>query len=114
MCAQMDSLGFVDIPIIAAFNRVKHLTQDVALVREVLLLSKLVEVREQKVRLVGRGWQQWLLPDALESEFQEEDDDVEAIDKDLELAPNGDLTQDEEEVKADIKEEAAEEKETEK
>lgn len=108
----MDSLGFVDIPIIAAFNRVKHLTQDVALVREVLLLSKLVEVREQKVRLVGRGWQQWLLPDAPESEFQE-DDDLEAIDKDLELAPNGDATQDEEEVKADIKEEAAEEKKTE-
>lgn len=68
----MDSLGFVDIPTIAAFNRVKTLTLDLALVREVLLLSDLVEVREQKVRLTSCGWQQWLLPDALASDFEDD------------------------------------------
>lgn len=68
----MDSLGFVDISTIAAFNRVKTLTLDLALVREVLLLSELVEVREQKVRLINRGWQQWLLPDAPASDIKED------------------------------------------
>jgi hypothetical protein len=68
----MDSLGFVEIPTIAAFNRVKTLTLDLVLVREVLLLSDLVEVREQKVRLANRGWQQWLLPDAPASEFKDD------------------------------------------
>ncbi|THH29241.1 hypothetical protein EUX98_g4936 [Antrodiella citrinella] len=59
---QMDSRGWISIPLIASFNRVKQLTVDLQLVRDVLMLSSLVEVRGDFVRM--RAWQQYVLPAA--------------------------------------------------
>ena len=58
----MDAGGWIPIPLLASFNRVKTLTYDVQLVRDVLTLSALVEVRADWVRM--HRWQQWVLPDA--------------------------------------------------
>ncbi|WWD21456.1 hypothetical protein CI109_105941 [Kwoniella shandongensis] len=66
---QMDSEGWIDIAMIASFNRVKNITPDIAIVRECMTLSALLEVREEKVRLAGPGSQQWVLPNAKPSEF---------------------------------------------
>lgn len=73
---QMDSLGFVSLPLLATFNRVKNLTSDLAIVREMFALSKLVEVRGDKVRLANRGWAQWVLPDAKKSDEVDEEEQV--------------------------------------
>ncbi|KAK8847363.1 hypothetical protein IAR55_005220 [Kwoniella newhampshirensis] len=66
---QMDSEGWIDIAMIASFNRVKSITPDVAIVRECMTLSSLLEVREERVRLAGPGSRQWVLPGAKPSEF---------------------------------------------
>jgi la-related protein 1 len=60
----MDSEGWIDIAMIASFNRIKSLTPDVPTVCEVMLLSSLLEVREDKVRLAGAEAKRWVLPDA--------------------------------------------------
>ena len=70
--AQMDTLGFVSIPLIATFNRVKNLTSDLTIVREMMALSTIFEVRGDKVRLSNRGWEQWTLPGAVKSEEVDE------------------------------------------
>ncbi|KAI0070757.1 hypothetical protein K474DRAFT_1669554 [Panus rudis PR-1116 ss-1] len=61
----MDSRGWIFIPLIASFNRVKHLTLDLQLVKDVLALSTLVEVRDNHVRI--HEWQRFVLPDASQS-----------------------------------------------
>ena len=70
----MDSRGWIPIPLIASFNRVRQLTTDAQLVMEVLTLSSLVQVRGDMVRM--GGWEQYVLPDAplsvVESESSEE------------------------------------------
>lgn len=58
----MDSEGWLDISIIASFNRVQNLTQDFNLVRETMSLSAYLEVSEDKVRLAHRRWQEFVLP----------------------------------------------------
>lgn len=58
----MDSRGWIHIPLIASFNRVRSLTLDVQLVRDVLILSSIVQVRYDWVRM--GGWEQYVLPDA--------------------------------------------------
>ena len=73
---QMDSLGWVSLPLLATFNRVKNLTSDLAIVREMFALSKLVEVKGDKVRLVNKGWAQWVLPGAKKSEEQDDEEEV--------------------------------------
>ncbi|TDL24585.1 winged helix DNA-binding domain-containing protein [Rickenella mellea] len=62
---QMDSRGWISIPLIASFNRVKQLTLDAEIVRDVLRLSSLVEVHVggDHVRLKNQ-WSQFVLPDA--------------------------------------------------
>ncbi|CAG8452566.1 12482_t:CDS:10, partial [Acaulospora colombiana] len=45
----------------AGFNRVKALTMDFDLIREALLNSYIVEVKDDKVRK-REGWESWLLP----------------------------------------------------
>lgn len=60
----MDSLGFVSIPMLASFNRVKQLTEDLQLVKDTFAISQFVEVRRDKVRLAYRAWEQWVLPTA--------------------------------------------------
>lgn len=61
---QMDAEGWIEIAMIASFNRIKTLTADVAIVREVMGLSGLLELEADKVRLGGGEWRRWVLPDA--------------------------------------------------
>ncbi|KAI9310740.1 hypothetical protein BX666DRAFT_1825910, partial [Dichotomocladium elegans] len=56
----MDDQGFVDIRIIAGFNRIKSLTTELQLIREALQDSQLLEVKDDKLRK-REGWQTWLL-----------------------------------------------------
>ena len=63
----MDSEGWIDIPMISSFNRIRNLTTDVALVKEVMQLSTLLEVREDKVRLAFGESKRWVLPEAAQS-----------------------------------------------
>lgn len=65
----MDSRGWIPIALIASFNRVRQLTTDAHLVRDVLILSTVVEVRDDWVRM--RGWDQFVLPDAERSIVEE-------------------------------------------
>ncbi|KXN93134.1 hypothetical protein AN958_00058 [Leucoagaricus sp. SymC.cos] len=67
----MDSKGWIDISLLASFNRVKALTSDYQLVREVLMLSTLVQVREHHVRM--GGWERFVLPDAPKSTVENEE-----------------------------------------
>ncbi|OQO05052.1 hypothetical protein B0A48_08072 [Cryoendolithus antarcticus] len=62
----MDSQGFVYLDVIAAFNRIKNLTMDKELLKQVCLHSGIVEIRtgeDGKDRLrKAQGWEQWVLP----------------------------------------------------
>lgn len=68
----MDSRGWIPIALIASFNRVKQLTQDEQLVRDVLSLSSLIEVRNDHVRMSNGQWHQFVLPNAPESTVESE------------------------------------------
>ena len=70
----MDSRGWIPISLIASFNRVKKLTLDTNLVKEVLYLSSMVQVRDDWVRM--GGWERFVLPDAEESVVPEFDQGV--------------------------------------
>jgi la-related protein 1 len=63
---QMDSQGFVFLNTIAGFNRIKHLTTDLEMIKLVCHQSKNIEVRtgnDRKDRLrLRKGWEQWVLP----------------------------------------------------
>jgi len=65
----MDSEGWIEISMIASFNRLRSLTPEVPVVKEVMLLSSLLEVRENKVRIAGPDSKRWVLPDAKISVF---------------------------------------------
>ncbi|KAA6406374.1 MAG: hypothetical protein FRX48_09839 [Lasallia pustulata] len=61
----MDSEGFVFLSVLANFNRIKQLTQDMDLIRYVCLSSAQMEIRTgmdglDRVRK-REGWQQWVL-----------------------------------------------------
>lgn len=58
----MDSRGWIPISLIASFNRVRSLTPDETLVKEVLVLSTVVQVYGDWVRM--NKWEQFVLPDA--------------------------------------------------
>ncbi|KAH8913612.1 winged helix DNA-binding domain-containing protein, partial [Atractiella rhizophila] len=60
---QMDSQGWVDISMVASFNRIKSLTDDMNLVRDTMSLSTFLEVRDWKVRKRG-DWYHWILDTA--------------------------------------------------
>lgn len=60
----MDSNGWVDMAMIASFNRIKNLTEDVAIVKEAAEISVMLEVRDDKLRLANGEYRQWVLPDA--------------------------------------------------
>lgn len=60
----MDSRGWIPISLIASFKRVRTLTPDIALVTDVLILSSIVEVRDEWVRMGGNQWEPFVLPDA--------------------------------------------------
>ena len=65
----MDSEGWIDISMISSFNRLRSLTPEVPVVKEVMLLSSLLEVRENKVRIAGPDSKRWVLPGAKISVF---------------------------------------------
>ncbi|KAG6888950.1 hypothetical protein C0995_004805 [Termitomyces sp. Mi166 len=67
---RLDSKGWVPISLIASFNRVRHLTENEALVREVLALSSVVEVQGVWVRM--KDWQAFVLPGAQPSNVEHE------------------------------------------
>ena len=60
----MDTEGWIEIAMIASFNRVRTLTTDLSIIKEVMELSAILEVRDDKVRLSGGAAKQWVLPDA--------------------------------------------------
>jgi hypothetical protein len=64
----MDEEGWVDIQLIASFRRLSSLTQDIYLIRSMMELSFMCEVREMKVRT--RDWRQWVLPGATKVNWQ--------------------------------------------
>ena len=78
----MDSRGWIPISLIASFNRVRRLTMDEQIVKDVLGLSKVVEVLHDHVRMVG--WEQFTLPDAAPSTVEGSSHEVEADEEDEE------------------------------
>lgn len=90
---QMDSKGYIPISLLASFNRIKQLTVDTRLVKEVLSLSAFVEVNGGMVRMGGASyggdqgqgagnegqnqkrtsWESFVLPDAIESVVEDVD-----------------------------------------
>ncbi|KAF9456866.1 hypothetical protein BDZ94DRAFT_1314732 [Collybia nuda] len=68
---RMDSKGWVPISLIASFNRVKQLTVDINLVRDVLVLSSVLQVKDNSVRM--SGWEIFVLPDAAPSTVESEE-----------------------------------------
>ncbi|XP_074591152.1 la-related protein 1C-like [Curcuma longa] len=57
----MDDQGWVPISLIAGFNRVKQLTNDIHLIVDALRDSTLVEIQGEKVRR-RNDWMNWMLP----------------------------------------------------
>lgn len=60
----MDSQGWVDVEMIASFNRLRRLTSDVNLVRELMHISSMIEVSPdgQKCRMANNAWQMFVAP----------------------------------------------------
>ncbi|CAL1413139.1 unnamed protein product [Linum trigynum] len=56
----MDGQGWVDIGLIAGFNRISRLTRDVNVVLDALRISSVVEVCDGKVRRRG-DWSAWVI-----------------------------------------------------
>jgi hypothetical protein len=65
----MDTEGWISIPMIASFNRIKSLTPEVPLVKEMMELSSLLEVQGEHVRIAGEDAKKWVLPNAQPSPF---------------------------------------------
>ncbi|KAI8339680.1 hypothetical protein BC941DRAFT_393993 [Chlamydoabsidia padenii] len=60
--SKMDNMGYIDLAVLANFNRVKGLSTDLALIRNALAPSQVVEVTpENKIRK-REGWEMWVLP----------------------------------------------------
>ncbi|PCH44968.1 hypothetical protein WOLCODRAFT_139352 [Wolfiporia cocos MD-104 SS10] len=66
----MDSRGWILISLLASFKRVQNLTADLQVVKDVLTLSTLAEVRNEWVRM--QQWEQFVLPDAPKSTVEPE------------------------------------------
>jgi hypothetical protein len=62
----MDAQGWIPIATICSFNRLRKLTQDIHLVREMMQLSSLVELSGEgdKARMANGVWATFVLPDA--------------------------------------------------
>jgi la-related protein 1 len=67
----MDEKGWIPVSLIASFNRIRQLTMDVHLVRDVLSLSSVVQVKGDWVRM--SDWEQFVLPNATVSEVEKLD-----------------------------------------
>lgn len=60
----MDNEGWIPISLLASFKRVKQLHTDADIVREMLSRSAVVEVSGDWVRMGGRQWELFVLPNA--------------------------------------------------
>lgn len=60
----MDHEGWIPISLLASFKRVQHLCMDIDIVREVLGRSGMAEVSGDWVRMGGRQWEVFVLPNA--------------------------------------------------
>lgn len=109
---QMDDQGWIPISLIASFNRVKQLTMEVQVVRDVLNLSSLTEVKGEYVRMVSEQWRQFVLPTALRSNVchpvepeptgTHETDQVDAQAQDAEIEEEGDTYAEDDDEEEDI------------
>ncbi|KAJ3995368.1 hypothetical protein F5050DRAFT_311104 [Lentinula boryana] len=61
---KMDSHGWIAIPLIASFNRVRQITTDESFVRDVLSMSSVVEIQGDMVRMKEGEWERFVLPGA--------------------------------------------------
>ncbi|KAL1744278.1 winged helix DNA-binding domain-containing protein, partial [Schizophyllum fasciatum] len=57
---RMSPQGWIHIPLLASFKRVRQLTTDLQVVREVLALSRIAQAQDEWVRPLS--WQQYVLP----------------------------------------------------
>jgi len=73
---RMDSRGWIPVSLLASFNRVRHLTLDPQLVRDVLALSSIVELCDDCVRMGGGEWRRFVLPDAPTSTVEGEENRI--------------------------------------
>ncbi|EJD54779.1 hypothetical protein AURDEDRAFT_110265 [Auricularia subglabra TFB-10046 SS5] len=87
---QMDSRGWIPIALVATFNRVRALTASPALVREVMGVSALLEVRGDRVRLRDAQWKPYVTPDAVPSAGDSSDDEDARVEAALRRPATGD------------------------
>ncbi|KAG8899223.1 hypothetical protein FRC01_010619 [Tulasnella sp. 417] len=61
---RMEPQGWFDVELIASFNRLRRLTSDLNLVREVMSMSAMIEVSPdgQKCRMANNAWQMFVAP----------------------------------------------------
>ncbi|WCJ32708.1 La-related protein 1C [Euphorbia peplus] len=59
----MDKQGFVPVKLIAGFNKVSHLTDNIQLILDSIRSSTVVEVQGDKVRR-RNDWDKWMMPSA--------------------------------------------------
>ncbi|KAF8431538.1 hypothetical protein L210DRAFT_3403314, partial [Boletus edulis BED1] len=64
---RMDNQGWIPISLLASFKRVQQLHTDSDIVKEVLSRSVMVEVSGDWVRMGGRQWEVFVLPNAPKS-----------------------------------------------
>lgn len=67
---KMNPEGWISIPLLASFNRIRQLTPEPHLVREVLALSSVAEVNGEWVRMSGGQWTPFVLPPSTPSAHQ--------------------------------------------
>ncbi|KAF9908972.1 La ribonucleoprotein domain member 1B [Lobosporangium transversale] len=58
---QMDDEGYVPLPFVANFNRIRYLTTDLALIKDALKSSKEIDMHGDKIRRRG-DWATWVFP----------------------------------------------------
>lgn len=66
----MNAEGWISIPLLASFNRIRQLTPDPQLVRDVLTLSSTAEVSGDWVRMGSNQWTSFVLPPSAGSAAQ--------------------------------------------
>lgn len=86
----MDDQGWIEISVIANFNRIKNLTSDHAIVRETMGLTPILEVFGDYVR-VRQNWPEWVLPNALPSRVDAKDAAAAALGGEQPASPGKDV-----------------------
>jgi la-related protein 1 len=63
MRLQMDNEGWIDLSVIASFNRMKMLTTDVEFMKQALKASEFIELDEERSRMrIRNDWNKWVFP----------------------------------------------------